>query len=79
MFETYRMLGTAHQDELERMAALPHGSAVTRESLFGRVLKRISSPRSTHATETGRIQRPAPSDAGNAPASGASPDLVSNS
>ena len=73
MFETYRMLGRAHQDELERVAAPPHGSAVTQGSLFVRLLKRISSPGSAHATKTGQIQRLAPSDAGSA-ASGASPD-----
>jgi hypothetical protein len=74
MFETYRMLGRAHQNELERMAAPPHGSAVTRETLFVRLLKRISSPHSTHAAQTDQIQRIAPSDAGHALASAASPD-----
>jgi hypothetical protein len=73
MFETYRMLGRAHQDELERVAAPPHGSAVTQGSLIVRLLKRISSRRSAQSTTTGQIRRPAPSDAGSA-ASGASPD-----
>jgi hypothetical protein len=74
MFETYRLLGRAHQDELERMAAPPRGSAFTQESLIVRLLKRISSPRSTRAAKTGQIQRLAPADAGNAPATAASPD-----
>lgn len=74
MFETYRMLGRAHQDELERMAAPPQDSAVARESLFVRLLKRISSPRSTQAAKTGRIRPIAPSDTGDAPASAASPN-----
>ena len=74
MFETYRMLGRAHQDELERVAAPPHGSAVTQGSLIVRLLKRISSRRSAQSTATGQIQRLAPSDAGHAPASGALPD-----
>jgi hypothetical protein len=70
MFETYRMLGRARQDELERMATR-QGSAVTRESPFVRLLKRISSPRTTKPDKSGQIQPIAPSDTAAAPASAA--------
>ena len=70
MFETYRMLGRAHQDELERTAAPPRASAVTHASLVVRLLKRLSSPRSIPG-KTGQISSIAPSQTGDAPASAA--------
>lgn len=70
MFETYRMLGRAHQDELERTAAPLRASPVTHGSLVMRLLKRLSGPRSIPG-KTGRISSIAPSEAGDAPASAA--------
>lgn len=72
MFETYRMLGRAHEDELERMAALPHGSPVACDPRFMRLLKRIARPRTTPTAETGQIQGIAPSNTSDGPVSAAS-------
>jgi hypothetical protein len=73
MFETYRMLGRAHEDELARVAARPQGGAVTHASLVVRLLKRLSSPRSMPG-KTGRMRSIAPPDTGEPHASAASPN-----
>ena len=42
MFETYRMLGSAHEAELERMASSPHAGAVATTRRHRRLLKRVA-------------------------------------
>ena len=42
MFETYRMLGSAHEAELMRMAASPHAGAVATTRRHRRLLQRVS-------------------------------------
>ena len=72
MFETYRMLGSAHQAELERMAVSPHASEVRdREPkrLFSRSW-RLRSNRAAVAVETAcQIQGIPASNTGDAPVS----------
>jgi hypothetical protein len=71
MFETYRLFGRAHEEELERMAAPRHSSPVPCEPRFARLVKRISRPRTRPAVESGQIQGIAPSNTSDAPVSAA--------
>jgi hypothetical protein len=69
MYETYRMLGRAHEDELERMAAKPHGTVVTRERVVVRLRRAISMRHSTLSAETHPTQSAgSPSNAADAAA-----------
>jgi len=74
MFETYRMLGSAHQAELERMALPPHAGEVRdRESmrLFRRARKQRSNREAVAVQAARQIQGIPTSNTGDAPVSAA--------
>ena len=74
MFETYRMLGSAHQAELERMALPPHADELRdRESkrLFRRARRQRSNREAVAMQPARQIQGMPASNTGDSPVSAA--------
>ena len=71
MFETYRMLGSAHETELERMAASPRPGAVAPTRRRLRLSKRVSRLRLGRVVGVDQNQGIAGPNTGDAPVSAA--------